>query len=331
MTLRSSFQSPGVSAISHWPMNVSAAGVAVKRWSNSAPSRQMRRTPSVVADAVRAAHAARVEVLHDQAVAGLGRADDADRVREELVVVARAQDQELAAFEPLVGDGRPGRRRRASDAWTRCPRCRSVRRTAAVRDRDRSWKLGRFHVAELIGPVYRRTRHAHAPAGVAVAEARARSRASGTARGGADAARTRQPAHARAARRRAGCRAAPLHAVRPPLNRLLDVRNGRIVPVHGPVGPHDQAASGRIRPLSDRNWPTRSVCMSARSDATRRASSNPSSMSRGKLANALELSLDELAGAPEDPLDGTWWTARQVEVDGRAFDRHRRRAAHEPA
>jgi transcriptional regulator with XRE-family HTH domain len=38
-----------------------------------------------------------------------------------------------------------------------------------------------------------------------------------------------------------------------------------------------------------------------------------------RLANALELSLDELAGAPDDPLDGTWWTARQVEVDGRAF------------
>jgi transcriptional regulator with XRE-family HTH domain len=38
-----------------------------------------------------------------------------------------------------------------------------------------------------------------------------------------------------------------------------------------------------------------------------------------KLAQALELTLDELAGTPQDPLDGTWWTARQVEVDGRAF------------
>jgi transcriptional regulator with XRE-family HTH domain len=38
-----------------------------------------------------------------------------------------------------------------------------------------------------------------------------------------------------------------------------------------------------------------------------------------KLAEALEVSLDELAGVANDPLDGTWWTARQVEVDGRAF------------
>jgi transcriptional regulator with XRE-family HTH domain len=38
-----------------------------------------------------------------------------------------------------------------------------------------------------------------------------------------------------------------------------------------------------------------------------------------KLAEALQISLDELAGVSHDPLDGTWWTARQVEVDGRAF------------
>ena len=38
-----------------------------------------------------------------------------------------------------------------------------------------------------------------------------------------------------------------------------------------------------------------------------------------KLAQALDLSLDELAGAIGDPLNGTWWTARQVEVEGRAF------------
>jgi transcriptional regulator with XRE-family HTH domain len=38
-----------------------------------------------------------------------------------------------------------------------------------------------------------------------------------------------------------------------------------------------------------------------------------------KLAQALDLSVDELAGALGDPLNGTWWTARQVEVDGRSF------------
>jgi transcriptional regulator with XRE-family HTH domain len=38
-----------------------------------------------------------------------------------------------------------------------------------------------------------------------------------------------------------------------------------------------------------------------------------------RLAEALDLTLDELAGAPEDPLEGTWWTARQVNVDGREF------------
>src|SRR4051794_39022061 len=38
-----------------------------------------------------------------------------------------------------------------------------------------------------------------------------------------------------------------------------------------------------------------------------------------KLAEALQISLEELAGVSNDPLDGTWWTARQVEVDARAF------------
>jgi transcriptional regulator with XRE-family HTH domain len=38
-----------------------------------------------------------------------------------------------------------------------------------------------------------------------------------------------------------------------------------------------------------------------------------------RLAAALDLTLDELAGAGDDPLDGTWWTARQVNVDGREF------------
>ena len=38
-----------------------------------------------------------------------------------------------------------------------------------------------------------------------------------------------------------------------------------------------------------------------------------------RLAEALEISLEELAGVAGDPLDGTWWTARQVEVDGRVF------------
>jgi transcriptional regulator with XRE-family HTH domain len=38
-----------------------------------------------------------------------------------------------------------------------------------------------------------------------------------------------------------------------------------------------------------------------------------------RLASALELTLDELAGSAGDPLNGTWWTARQVNVDGRDF------------
>jgi transcriptional regulator with XRE-family HTH domain len=37
------------------------------------------------------------------------------------------------------------------------------------------------------------------------------------------------------------------------------------------------------------------------------------------LAEALDLSLDELAGSADDPLNGTWWTARQVRVDEREF------------
>jgi len=38
-----------------------------------------------------------------------------------------------------------------------------------------------------------------------------------------------------------------------------------------------------------------------------------------KLASTLGVSLDELAGAPDGPLDGAWWSARQVEVDGRSL------------
>src|SRR4051794_4236658 len=55
-------------------------------------------------DAVRPAHAARVEVLHDQPVAFLGSADDADRVGEQLVVVVGALHEEVAALEPLERD-----------------------------------------------------------------------------------------------------------------------------------------------------------------------------------------------------------------------------------
>ena len=55
-------------------------------------------------DAVGAAYAARVEVLHDQAVAVLEGADDADCVRERLMVVARPLNEEVAALEPLEGD-----------------------------------------------------------------------------------------------------------------------------------------------------------------------------------------------------------------------------------
>ena len=40
-----------------------------------------------------------------------------------------------------------------------------------------------------------------------------------------------------------------------------------------------------------------------------------------KLAATLGVSLDELAGAGDGPLDGEWWSARQVEVDGRAYRR----------
>src|SRR5262249_50716911 len=58
-------------------------------------------------DAIGPAHAARVEVLHDQPVAGLGGADDADRVGEQLVVVAGALNAELAAFQPLEPDAAP--------------------------------------------------------------------------------------------------------------------------------------------------------------------------------------------------------------------------------
>ena len=36
-----------------------------------------------------------------------------------------------------------------------------------------------------------------------------------------------------------------------------------------------------------------------------------------KLAATLGVSLDELAGAADGPLDGDWWSARQIEVDGR--------------
>lgn len=38
-----------------------------------------------------------------------------------------------------------------------------------------------------------------------------------------------------------------------------------------------------------------------------------------KLAQTLGVSLDELAGVGESPLDGEWWSARQVTVDGRSL------------
>lgn len=38
-----------------------------------------------------------------------------------------------------------------------------------------------------------------------------------------------------------------------------------------------------------------------------------------RLAETLGVSLDELAGVGESPLDGEWWSARQVQVDGRAL------------
>ena len=38
-----------------------------------------------------------------------------------------------------------------------------------------------------------------------------------------------------------------------------------------------------------------------------------------KLAATLGVSLDELAGAGDGPLDGEWWSARQIEVEGRVL------------
>src|SRR5215218_8406939 len=38
-----------------------------------------------------------------------------------------------------------------------------------------------------------------------------------------------------------------------------------------------------------------------------------------KLAETLGVTLDELAGLNESPLDGDWWSAREVEVDGRSL------------
>jgi hypothetical protein len=52
-------------------------------------------------DSVRPAHAARVEILHDEPLAAFGGADDADCVWEQVVVVAGALDDEVAALKPL--------------------------------------------------------------------------------------------------------------------------------------------------------------------------------------------------------------------------------------
>ena len=87
MTFRSSCQSPGVSA--SCPLALEGVGPECGR---EALVERGVVTPHaqhavVERDAVAPAHAARVEVLHDQPVAGLGGADDADRVREQLVVV----------------------------------------------------------------------------------------------------------------------------------------------------------------------------------------------------------------------------------------------------
>src|SRR5215831_21391847 len=60
---------------------------------------------AVQPDAIGPAHAARVEVLHDQPAAGLGGADDADHVGELLVVVVGPLDEEVAALQPLERDG----------------------------------------------------------------------------------------------------------------------------------------------------------------------------------------------------------------------------------
>src|SRR5215472_18828389 len=66
-------------------------------------------------DATGPAHAARVEVLHDQPAAGLGSPDDADRVREQLVVVVGPLDDEVAAPPATRTWWCPARRRRAPD------------------------------------------------------------------------------------------------------------------------------------------------------------------------------------------------------------------------
>jgi len=49
-------------------------------------------------DAVGPAHAPRVEVFHDQPVADLGGADDADRIGEQLMFVAGPLEDEVAAL-----------------------------------------------------------------------------------------------------------------------------------------------------------------------------------------------------------------------------------------
>ena len=61
--------------------------------------------PLLERDAIRPAHAARVAVLHHEPVAVLRGADDADRVGEQFVIVVGALDEEVAALEPLEGDG----------------------------------------------------------------------------------------------------------------------------------------------------------------------------------------------------------------------------------
>jgi hypothetical protein len=75
------------------PSKESRPNVAEKRCSNPGWSRHKRRTPSSRETPYVRRHAARVEVLSDQAAAALGGADDADRVGEQLVVVVRALDE----------------------------------------------------------------------------------------------------------------------------------------------------------------------------------------------------------------------------------------------
>jgi hypothetical protein len=105
--------------------------------------------PVVRRHAVRPPHAAPVEVLHDQPVAGLGDTDDADRVGKQLVVVAGALNEEAAALQPLERDA--ARHDFVDQRMGRLGSPGADQRTGPPKHRSRSsvMFLGPFHPAEL--------------------------------------------------------------------------------------------------------------------------------------------------------------------------------------